>query len=157
MSEKMPQTYANHAKLVPLFHFVTFGILAINLIVRTVQLYGALTRLESEGPLWLWVNPVLNVLVAVALVLLAWFARTFPLKVQDRVIRLEERLRLAQLLPEDLRGRIGELRPGQFVALRFASDGEVTDLVRRVLGGELQTNDQIKRAIKEWRPDYTRA
>jgi hypothetical protein len=66
-------------------------------------------------------------------------------------------MRLAQLLPEDLRGRIGELRPGQLVGLRFASDGEVADLVRRVLGGELQTNDQIKRAIKDWRADHVRA
>lgn len=154
MSEKMPQTFANHAKIVPLFHFVTFGIFAINLIVRLVQLYGSLTH---GLPFSVWFNTVVNVAVAAALLLLSWFVRVFPLKVQDRVIRLEERLRLERLLPEDLRGRIGELRVGQLVALRFASDGEAADLVRRVLAGELQTNDQIKRAIKDWRADYVRA
>jgi hypothetical protein len=158
MSDNAPQSYANHARFVPLFHFVTFGILAINLIVRLWQLIaGVGMNRPSDAPWWIWLLPVLNFAVAAALVLLAWFARTFPLAVQDRIIRLEERLRLERLLPEDLRGRIGELRTGQLVGLRFASDGEVADLVRRVLAGELQTNDQIKRAIKDWRADHLRA
>jgi hypothetical protein len=77
--------------------------------------------------------------------------------VQDRVIRLEESLRLSRLLPPELQSRIDELRVRHLVALRFASDGEVTDLVRRVLGGELTTPDAIKRSIKVWRPDHLRA
>ncbi|HXU30750.1 MAG TPA: DUF6526 family protein [Thermoanaerobaculia bacterium] len=157
MSNNPPQNYANHARFVPLFHFVTFGILAINLIVRIVQFFGTLTHFPPGGPWWLWTHSILNVAVAAALVLLAWYARTFALTVQNRIIRLEERLRLAQLLPEDLRGRIGELTVGQLVGLRFASDGEVADLVRRILGGELKTNDQVKRAIQSWREDHVRA
>ncbi len=146
MSENTPQNYANHPKIVPLFHFVTFGILAINLFARLWWLIR--TPSFPTG---------LDFAVAVALVLLAWYARTFPLTVQNRVIRLEERLRLERLLPEDLRGRIGELTVGQFVGLRFASDGEVAGLVRRVLAGELKTNDQVKRAIVSWREDHLRA
>ena len=154
MSDKVPQNYANHAKIVPLFHFVTFGILVINLIVRIFQLVGAFTQ---EGPWWILPNALLSVALSAALLLLAWFVRVFPLKVQDRIIRLEERIRLTQLLPEDLRGRIGELRASQLVGLRFASDGEVAELVRRVLAGELKTNGEIKRAIVSWREDHHRA
>jgi len=157
MSDNARQSYANHAKFVPLFHFVTFGILAINLLARLWQLISNLIHgtfaAYPGSAFWL----LLNFAVAAALVLLAWFARTFPLAVQDRIIRLEEHLRLERLLPEELRGRIGELRVGQLVGLRFASDGEVVDLVRRVLAGELKTNDQIKRSIQSWRADHTRA
>ncbi len=154
MSEKMPQNYANHAKVVPLFHFVTFGIFAVNLIAQGWRLIAALIRgTDARSLCWL----LLSFGMAVALLLLSWFVRIFPLTVQNRVIRLEERLRLMQLLPEDLRGRIGEISVGQLVGLRFASDGEVVDLVRRILAGELKTNDQIKRAIKDWRADYVRA
>jgi hypothetical protein len=157
MSDNAPQSYANHAKFVPLFHFVTFGILVINLVARLWQLISNLVHgtFAAYPGSWFWL--LLNFAVAAALVLLAWYARTFALSVQDRIIRLEERLRLERLLPEDLRGRIGELRTGQLVGLRFASDGEVADLVRRVLAGELQTNGQIKRAVKDWRPDHLRA
>jgi hypothetical protein len=154
MSQQTPQNYANHARFVPLFHFVTFGILAINLIARIWQLIAGLIRGPVGGAtLWL----LLDFAVAVALVLLAWYARTFALMVQNRIIRLEERLRLERLLPEDLRGRIGELTVGQLVGLRFASDGEVADLVRRVYAGELKTNDQVKRAVQSWRADHVRA
>lgn len=156
MSDRAPQNYANHAKLVPMFHFVTFGILVINLIVQLMQLFRALVPV-GPGPRWPWPYALLGVAMAVALVLLAWYARVFALAVQDRVIRLEERIRLTQLLPEDLRGRIGELRTGQLVGLRFASDGEVAELVRRVLAGELKTNGEIKRAIVSWREDHQRA
>lgn len=154
MSDNAPQTYANHAKFVPLFHFVMFGILAIHLIVRLIQFGGAVTH---EGAWLLWGSSLVNIAVAVALLLLAWYARTFPLSVQNRIIRLEERLRLERLLPEELRGRIGELTVGQLVGLRFASDGEVVDLVRRVYAGELKTNDQVKRAVQNWRADHLRA
>ena len=78
------------------------------------------------------------------------------LRAQDRIIRLEEHMRLNQLLPADLRARLGELSAGQLIALRFAPDDEVPDLVRRALGGELQRQGDIKRAIRNWRPDYLR-
>ncbi|HEV7667895.1 MAG TPA: DUF6526 family protein [Thermoanaerobaculia bacterium] len=157
MSQQTPQNYANHARFVPLFHFVTFGILVINLLARLWQLISSLIHgnFAAYPGSWFWL--LLNFAVAAALVLLAWYARTFPLMVQNRIIRLEERIRLERLLPEDLRGRIGDLTVGQLVGLRFASDGEVADLVRRVLAGELKTNDQVKRAVQSWRADHVRA
>lgn len=146
MSEKMPQTYANHAKMVPLYHYVLGGILILNFGYTTWQL---------------WQHPGLEtarqLLVAVAAFLMYAYLRLFPLKVQDRLIRLEMRLRLATFLPADLMARFGELRPGQLVALRFASDAEMAGLVRRVLAGELKTGKEIKQAIVDWQPDYFRA
>jgi hypothetical protein len=81
--------------------------------------------------------------------------RLYALKVQDRVIRLEERLRLTQLLPESTRARIGELSEGQLIALRFACDAEVPGLVQQALDGKWDQK-QVKSAIKNWRPDYLR-
>ena len=78
------------------------------------------------------------------------------LRAQDRIIRLEERVRLAQLLPPDLRSRIGELQTSQLIAIRFAPDEEVPELVRRALEGELKTRADIKRAIQTWRADHLR-
>ncbi len=146
MSESTPQSYANHSKFVPLYHFIAFTILAINLFAQGWQVIKAPSFVT-----------ILGLAMAFAILVLSWYARVFPLTVQNRVIRLEERLRLERLLPEDLRGRIGELTVGQLVGLRFASDGEVGDLVRRVLAGELKTNDQIKREVKNWRADHVRA
>ncbi len=139
-----PQSYANHARYVPGFHGFVFGVLAINVIVAIVQVARA------PGFFTAW-----NLLLALALVALALYARSFPLKAQDRVIRLEERLRLQQLLPEPLRARIPELTTSQLVALRFASDGEVAGLAEQTLAEGL-TNDAIKRRIKGWRADYLR-
>ncbi|MEP6549769.1 MAG: DUF6526 family protein, partial [Gemmatimonadales bacterium] len=95
-------------------------------------------------------------LVAIALFLGLWVSRAMPLRAQDRIIRLEERSRLERLLPADLRDRIGELTPGQLVAIRFGSDEEIPDLTRRTLNGELKSQAEIKRAIRDWRADHLR-
>ena len=79
-----------------------------------------------------------------------------PLRAQDRIIRLEERARLERVLPADLRGRIGELKESQLVAIRFAPDDEVPELTRRTLNGELKSQVEIKRAIRNWRADHLR-
>ena len=143
------QNYANHAKYVPGFHFVTLGILTINLIWSLFRLFWGLPGVP-------FFDRLLGVAVAAALALLAWYVRTFPLKAQDRVIRLEETLRLERLLPADLKPRIGELRPGQLIALRFASDAELPDLTRAVLAGEVTAPGEIKKRVRAWRADHFR-
>lgn len=142
----VPQTYANHRRVVVGYHIVTSFILFINLIWSVVQAFRHLS-----------VGAVMTALLAVALILLFVYARVFALAVQDRVIRLEMRLRLQQLLPADLRGRMGEITRGQFVALRFASDAELPALVRKVLDERITDKKQIKLLIEEWVPDYLRA
>jgi hypothetical protein len=144
-----PQNFANHSKFVPGYHFVAFGILAINLL-------WSLYRLVSGLPGVPFFDRLLGFAVAVALVLLAWYLRVFPLKAQDRVIRLEETLRLERLLPPDLRPRIGDLRTGQLIALRFASDAELPELTRAVLDRGITTPKEIKKMIGSWRGDYLR-
>jgi len=139
------QSYQSHRRYVPAYHFFALPIIAINVIVETVRLAGSPTLYHA----WL-------VLFAVALAVFVNFARFMAARVQDRVIRLEERMRLGRLLPEELRGRIEELRPPQLVALRFASDEEVPGLTRRIFDGELVKADQIKKEIRSWRPDYLR-
>jgi hypothetical protein len=142
----MTQNYSNHTRFVPPFHFVALPILLINFlysIYRVIHVYS-------------WEN-LLSLLLAVALVLIALFGRLFALSVQDRVIRLEERMRMAQLLPTDLRSRINEFEPGQLVALRFASDEELPELARKVLTDKITDRDPIKKMIKNWRGDYLRA
>jgi hypothetical protein len=142
------QNYPTHRRYVPLFHFVALGILTINLLWSLYRLYSGTMPLFDR---------ILAVLMAIALVLVAFYARTFPLTVQDRVIRLEERLRLAELLPGDLKPRIGELSRGQLIALRFASDAEVIELTRKVLNEKITSREEIKKLIKDWRPDDFRA
>ena len=144
MSEKRPQTYANHVKWVPLFHYVAMPLLLINLLLA---LFGLLDGITLE---------TLNrVGVAVAMILAALFARVFALRAQDRVIRLEERLRMERLLPDDLKPRIDDVSTSQCVALRFAGDEELPALVRRALD-ENADQKTIKEAIRNWRPDYRR-
>ena len=143
------QSYRNHRKFVPAFHFLAFGILVVNLV-------WAIWRLVQGAGLPL-PDRVWGVVMAIALLLLIWYTRTFPLIVQDRVIRLEERLRLAQLLPPDLAPRIGELSTGQLVALRFASDEEIPELTRSVLDEKIRSREEIKKRIRHWRPDHLRA
>jgi len=142
--ERKPQTLANHAKFDPAFHFFLIPILAINVIVIAIQLF------RYPGVLGLWL-----LLVSLALVVMAGRMRNYATHLQDRIIRVEENLRLARVLPEPLRSRMGELSDSQILGLRFASDVELPALVQRVLDERLSRSD-IKRAVQEWRPDYSR-
>lgn len=146
MAETTPQNYANHRKFVPLYHFVAFAILVVNQIWAIVRLVRA--------PSW---ETGFGILLAFALLVVFFYSRDFPLKVQDRLIRLEMRLRLQQVLPADLRTRIQELTIPQLVGLRFASDAEMTDLVRDVLANNIQDRETIKKKIKNWQADNVRA
>ncbi len=144
MAEKKPQTLANHGRLDPLFHIVALPVFGLTAIAATIHF---LWRPSAHSAAFF----VLSVAALIAI----FKIRLYPLKVQDRVIRLEERMRLSMLLPEPLRTRIPELTEGQLIALRFASDAELPDLVGRALNEKLSQAD-IKKAIKVWRPDYWR-
>jgi hypothetical protein len=144
MASATTQSFANHARLDPPFHFVLAPIglaaiiLSVNLLVR------------QPG-----IGSILGVLLSVGLFMIAAKARSYALKAQDRVIRLEERLRLSMLLPEATRPRIVELTEPQLIALRFASDAEAPALAMRALNEGL-TKKQIKASIQIWRADYFR-
>ena len=137
------QSYATHRRFLPLYHFVAIPLLTINLIVRIVY---AVRHAGARINWW-------EVVVAFALLLFAFLARYMTLRVQDRVIALEQTVRLERCLPDDLRGRIGELRTRHLIALRFCDDAEVAERTREVLGGESDTQNDIKKRIKTWRPD----
>lgn len=139
------QSYSSHRRYIPIYHFFALPVLIINVVVEMVR-FGSF---QTVYQFWL-------IAVAVALAALAWEARAMAARAQDRVIRLEERMRLGRLLPDELRGRIEELRPSHLVALRFASDEELPVLAQRCLAGELTKAEQIKKEIRTWRPDYLR-
>ena len=139
------QSYANHTRWHPQFHFFVLPVMLINFVWAIVEFVKTPGR--NQG--W-WI------VVSVALVVLAFLVRTNPLKVQDRIIRLEERLRYQQLLPTELTQQSGSLALGQIIALRFASDEELEGLVREVLGGRLTKPGEIKKSIKNWRGDTFR-
>ncbi len=141
-----PQTYQNHRRLVPAYHFVTTGLLL-------VYLAWTVYRLVTEPS----IDRVMNLVLVAALVLMFWYLRVFPLTVQNRVIRLEERLRMERVLPPELRAEIGRFRLRQLIALRFASDEELPELAAAVLREDLQDPEEIKRRIRAWRPDRLRA
>jgi hypothetical protein len=140
------QSFKNHAKWVPAYHFFVGPVLMINVVNSIIRAYHSFNYDHAFG-----------ILVAIALLLLSFQARLFALKVQDRVIRLEMRLRLRELLPADLQPRINDFRPGQLVALRFASDAELPTLARKVLDENLTDQKSIKQLIQNWQPDYLRA
>ena len=144
MAEKVPQNFSNHSRLDPPFHLFVLPVFALTVIITIVHL-AMHPGLHSA-----WV--VIFALAAMAAVLKI---RLYALKVQDRIIRLEERLRLAILLDKPLRAHINEFSESQLVALRFASDAELPALVARALSEKLSNKD-IKKAIRQWRPDYWR-
>ena len=138
------QNYGNHARFDPLYHFFIVPVTLITAI-------GVIVRVVRAPSLWgLWM-----VVVAIAVVLAVLKLRLNALRVQDRLIRLEERLRMTVVLPEPLRSRAGQLTDDQYIALRFASDAELAALVKRALDEKL-SKKQIKQAVTNWRPDYSR-
>ncbi len=145
MSAEPEQSFANHARMVPGFHYVT-GICTIVFVVWSI--WHAISTRSADAHF--------QMLGAFGLLGTYWYTRSFPLKAQDRVIRLEEQLRMARLLPEDLRHRADELSARQLIALRFASDAEVPELVRWVLTDKVTDTKQIKQRIKVWRADHHR-
>ena len=144
MADNTSQSYANHARTDPAFHFVLLALVVASFIM-SISLFVRHPGFEHG----------LLVLLSFALLLNSFITRTYSLKVQDRVIRLEERLRLSMLLPEAVKPRIPELTVSQLVALRFASDAELPALAVRALDEGL-TNKQIKTSIQSWRPDTFR-
>jgi len=140
------QTYANHRRVFPLYHLFALPVLLAHVVVTVV---GAV-REPSAWTVWM-------VVVALGLAAAAVANRASTLIVQNRVIGLEMRLRLATVLPVELCQRIPELDIKQLVGLRYAGDAELAGLVERCLRGELATADAVKRAVRQWRPDYVRA
>jgi len=141
------QNFANHTRRVPPFHFFVVPVFIINF-------FWSLYRLWQLGFSF---AGIFGVLLAAALVILPLSARMFALAVQDRVIRLEERLRYERMLPADLQARSGEFTIGQIVSLRFACDAELPGLARKVLDEKLTERKAIKQLVKNWKPDYLRA
>jgi hypothetical protein len=141
------QSYATHRRFFPLFHFFAIPLLVINLVVRIIYAW------MHRGARLVW----WEVAVAVALLAVAFASRVMVLTVQDRLIKLEETLRLQRCLPDELRGRIGELSNGQLVSLRFCDEAELPGLTRSILEGKLKGREEIKKQIKTWRPDTQRA
>jgi Family of unknown function (DUF6526) len=144
MADKTPQSFAHHARYDPPFHFFVVPVFVAAVVWSIAHLVRHL-GLHSAG---------LSVFLIAAL-LAVFQTRVNALKVQDRVIRLEERLRLAAILPSPLQARIPELTEDQLVGLRFASDGELAKLAERALNEKLSRAD-IKKSIQSWRPDYWR-
>jgi hypothetical protein len=146
MAEK-PQNLQNHVRLVPAYHMFVFPVLFVNIgwaIYRVV-------KFPISFP------TVFGVFLSVALLLLALYARLFALAVQDRIIRLEMRLRLAEILPPDLRPRIPEFTVAQLVSMRFACDAELPALARKVLDDKMSDRKAIKQLVTDWQGDYVRA
>ena len=142
----MSQNFQNHVRFVPPWHFVAAPIFLLN--------FGwAIYRLVKDQSR----DNIVSLLVAIALIILWAFSRLFTLTVQDRVIRLEMRLKLAALLPAETRSRIPEFTVAQLVSLRFASDAELPELARKVLADNITGRTTIKKMIKNWNPDYLRA
>lgn len=136
------QNYDNHRKFVRGYHVVAFGLLALNFFYSLYRVVAALS-----------LDSVMALLLAFALISVFFYARIFALRAQDRIIRLEERLRLHELLPPDQQHTIDKLTTSQLIALRFASDGEVAALVAAVLAEGIEDRDEIKKRVTNWRAD----
>lgn len=144
MPETLTQDYRTHRRWDPPYHYFAAPVLVIAFFVALWQAFKA----PSGWTIW-------QIFVAAALIVVAWKARSFALKAQDRVIRLEERQRLAIVLEGPLRGRIGSLTEDQLIGLRYASDAEVAGLVQAALDENL-SGEAIKKRVTNWRPDFFR-
>jgi hypothetical protein len=154
MNEK--QNLSNHTKFVPAFHFFLLPVLSLNLIQAGYWLLFWSFGSRHAISVRVFIAAFINLLVAIALIVMALLGRLFALGVQDRVIRLEERLRYQQLLPADLQPRINDFTINQLVSLRFASDSELPTLARKVLDDKIDNRKVIKLMIQTWRGDYQR-
>ena len=139
------QSFANHTRIIPAFHYLVFGAFTLDLALSIAAFADAPSFARAS-----------HVLTAVALIALAWYTRVFALTVQDRVIRLEMRQRLREVLPAALHARINDFTRGQLVALRFAGDGELAELAQTVLRDNLTDKKAIKKMIKAWNADHLR-
>jgi hypothetical protein len=148
MAENGVQVYANHRRFDPWYHFFAVPVVTISFFIALWTFIKSLSGGFSAWAAW-------NVVMWAAAIALTLIARVYPLKLQDRIIRLEERLRLATLLDGPLKARIGELEERQLVGLRFASDAEVPGLVKIALDEKL-SGEEIKKRIQKWRPDTFR-
>lgn len=146
MTAPRPQDYATHRRYDPWWHGVAFFLIFITLI-------GSIVHAWRHPSLWSAWQPVF----VIGLIISFARQRTHVLTVQDRLIRLEMRVRLREVLPPALVGRIHDLTLGQLVALRFASDAELPGLVERCLAGEFAKKDEVKKQIRDWQPDWLRA
>ena len=151
MAEQEHQSFAHHTRWDPIFHFFLAPVFVLGLVLSLVHFFAHFSESDRRDN----IHSFLIILLAFALLTLVFKTRLYALKVQDRVIRLEERLRLTQILQEPLRSRIPELTVDQLCGLRFASDPELPKLVERTLNEKLKRSD-IKKAIQSWRPDYWR-
>ncbi|MEO7192236.1 MAG: DUF6526 family protein [Vicinamibacterales bacterium] len=142
----LPQNFENHRRFVPLFHGVAAPLLVINLLWSLYRVFAVPA-----------IDTIVGALLAIALIAMFLFARIFALRVQDRVIRLEMRLRLRELLPGELQPRIGDFTVPQLLALRFASDAELPALAATVLRDGIQDKSTIKKMVKDWQADELRA
>ena len=146
MADSAPQSYASHTRWFPPFHFFAFPVTTAYGFYKVVDA----VRNPSTGS-------AVAAVYAMAIAMAVLCSRVMAVAVQDRVIRLEETLRLQRVLPASMQGDIAKISRVQFVGLRFAPDDELQDLVRRTVAGELSTQKSIKQAIKHWRPDLLRA
>jgi uncharacterized membrane protein YheB (UPF0754 family) len=141
-----PQSAQSHAAWLPMFHFIASPITMLGFFFFA---WSAVKEPNREN--------LISAIYTFGIAVGVFASRIMALKVQDRVIRLEMRLRLKEILPAALASRIGELKVKQLVALRFASDAEMASLVERTLKGEFASQKEIKAAIKDWQSDYLRA
>ena len=145
MAEPVQQSIENHTRWVPLYHYVACPLFLLNML-------WAIYRLVTDFS----ADTCVGALLAFGFLVILLHAREFAVGVQDRVIRLEERLRLRELLPEDLQPRVNDFTTSQLIALRFASDAELPDLARAVLAESITSRKAIKARIRTWRPDHQR-
>lgn len=140
-----PQSFEHHAKLVTGYHKVGFLLLVVPFIWTIVSMVRGFS-----------VASLMAFIALLGVMFVQFYARIFPLGVQDRLIRLEEQLRMERVLPDDLKARMMEITTNQLVGLRFAPDDELPGLVRQVLDGSLTTRKDIKAAVKNWKADHER-